>query len=152
MSVLVRIQRGFTDAISGNFFILHRDQMPLAFQQRSRLVNRQKFEVRHAASNPSKYRNINLLSIDYAFRPRLRIRLTQGGRTYPWKPRAFGDQDSHLVFRYSCLHGHLYTVHLRFHIGFNPYTTLLYQYNKYTPRLRFQTSVPIIFGAESLDQ
>ena len=32
------------------------------------------------------YRNINLLSIDYAFRPRLRIRLTPGGRTFPGKP------------------------------------------------------------------
>ena len=72
------------------------------------------------------YRNINLLSIDYAFRPRLRVRLTLGGRTFPRKPWAFGDQDSHLVFRYSCLHGHLYTVHLRFLIGFNPYTTLFY--------------------------
>ena len=29
------------------------------------------------------YRNINLLSIDYAFRPRLRFRLTLGGRTLP---------------------------------------------------------------------
>ena len=33
-----------------------------------------------------KYRNINLLSIDYAFRPRLRVRLTPGGRTFPGKP------------------------------------------------------------------
>ena len=32
------------------------------------------------------YRNINLLSIDYAFRPRLRTRLTLGGRTFPRKP------------------------------------------------------------------
>ena len=31
-------------------------------------------------------RNINLLSIDYAFRPRLRIRLTLGGFTFPRKP------------------------------------------------------------------
>ena len=30
-----------------------------------------------------RYRNINLLSIDYAFRPRLRFRLTLGGRTLP---------------------------------------------------------------------
>ena len=29
------------------------------------------------------YRNINLSSIDYAFRPRLRFRLTPGGRTFP---------------------------------------------------------------------
>ena len=29
---------------------------------------------------------LNLLSITYAFRPRLRIRLTLGGRTFPRKP------------------------------------------------------------------
>ena len=32
------------------------------------------------------YRNINLLSIDYAFRPRLRDRLTLGGLPLPRKP------------------------------------------------------------------
>jgi hypothetical protein len=32
------------------------------------------------------YRNINRLSIDYAFRPRLRLRLTLGGITFPRKP------------------------------------------------------------------
>jgi hypothetical protein len=31
-------------------------------------------------------RNINLLSIDYAFQPRLRFRLTLGGFTFPRKP------------------------------------------------------------------
>ncbi len=31
-------------------------------------------------------RNINRLSIDYAFRPRLRPRLTLGGFTFPRKP------------------------------------------------------------------
>ncbi len=31
-------------------------------------------------------RNINLLSIGYAFRPRLRVRLTLGGFTFPRKP------------------------------------------------------------------
>jgi hypothetical protein len=31
-------------------------------------------------------RNINLLSIDYAFRPGLRDRLTLGGFTFPRKP------------------------------------------------------------------
>ena len=41
------------------------------------------------------YRNINLLSIDYAFRPRLRSRLTQSGRTFLWKPWVFGAWDSH---------------------------------------------------------
>ncbi len=42
------------------------------------------------------YRNINLFSIDYASRPRLRSRLTQGGRTCPWNPWSIGVQDSHL--------------------------------------------------------
>ena len=32
------------------------------------------------------YRNINLFSITYAFRPRLRSRLTLGGLTFPRKP------------------------------------------------------------------
>ena len=72
------------------------------------------------------YWNINQLSIDYAFRPRLRVRLTPGGRTFPGNPYVFGDQNSHLVFRYSCLHGHLYEVHLRSLIGFYPHTTLFY--------------------------
>ena len=77
-------------------------------------------------NSQSKYRNINLLSIDYAFRPRLRLRLTLGGRTCPRKPWDSGDQDSHLVFRYSCPHSHYYTVHTQFPLCFCPYSTLLY--------------------------
>lgn len=42
-----------------------------------------------------KYRNLYLLSIDYASRPRLRSRLTQSGRTFLWKPWVFGAWDSH---------------------------------------------------------
>ena len=41
------------------------------------------------------YRNINLLSIDYAFRPRLRSRLTLGRRTLPRNPWSIGGRDSH---------------------------------------------------------
>ena len=41
-------------------------------------------------------RNINLLSIDYAFRPRLRSRLPQGRSALPWNPWIFGLKDSHL--------------------------------------------------------
>ena len=40
-------------------------------------------------------RNLNLLSIDYAFLPRLRPRLTQGRSALPWKPWIFGPEDSH---------------------------------------------------------
>src|SRR5947209_14686332 len=51
-------------------------------------------------------RNINLLAIDYAFGPRLRIRLTLGGFTFPRKPAAFGERDSHPFYRYSFRHDH----------------------------------------------
>ena len=41
------------------------------------------------------YGNINPFSIDYASRPRLRPRLTQGGTTWPWNPWSSGGRDSH---------------------------------------------------------
>ncbi len=43
-----------------------------------------------------QYRNINLSSIGYASRPRLRSRLPQGRSALPWKPWIFGRKDSHL--------------------------------------------------------
>ena len=39
-----------------------------------------------ASKSMSWYRNIRLFSITYAFRPRLRVRLTLGGLTWPRKP------------------------------------------------------------------
>ncbi len=51
-------------------------------------------------------RNINLMSIDYAFRPRLRGRLTLRGLTLRRNPWTFGDSVSHTVCRYSCQHSH----------------------------------------------
>ena len=36
------------------------------------------------------------MSISYAFLPHLRPRLTQGGRTFPWKPWSIGEYDSHI--------------------------------------------------------
>ena len=65
-------------------------------------------------------RNINLLSIDYAFRPHLRIRLTLGGFTFPRKPGIFGEEDSHLHYRYSCWHSHLHAVQRSFRYAFAP--------------------------------
>src|SRR6516165_792668 len=47
------------------------------------------------------YRNINLFSIAYASRPRLRSRLTPGGLTSPGKPWAYGERVSHPFYRYS---------------------------------------------------
>ena len=43
--------------------------------------------------------NFYQLSIAYALQPRLRPRLTLGGRAFPRKPWVFGGQDSHLPSR-----------------------------------------------------
>ena len=43
-----------------------------------------------------QYRNLNLLSIDYGFRPRLRSRLTRSRSALLRKPWIFGRKDSHL--------------------------------------------------------
>ena len=42
------------------------------------------------------YGHIDPFAIDYALRPRLRTRLTQGRRPLPWKPWSIGVEDSHL--------------------------------------------------------
>ena len=47
--------------------------------------------------NAWRLRNFHRMCIDYAFRPRLSSRLTQGGRTFPWKPQIFGHYDSHAI-------------------------------------------------------
>ncbi len=51
-------------------------------------------------------RNINLVPIDYAFRPRLRGRLTLRGLTLRRNPWGFGESVSHTLYRYSCQHSH----------------------------------------------
>ena len=54
----------------------------------------------------SRLRNINLIPIDYGFRPRLRGRLTLRGLALRRNPWTFGDSVSHTVCRYSCQHSH----------------------------------------------
>ena len=48
------------------------------------------------SSDDTWCRNMNLLSIGYAFRPHLRPRLTQGRSALPWIPWIFGLEDSRL--------------------------------------------------------
>jgi hypothetical protein len=50
--------------------------------------------------------NINVIPIDYAFRPRLRDRLTLRRLTLRRNPWTFGDTVFHSVCRYSCQHSH----------------------------------------------
>ena len=49
-------------------------------------------------------RNINLVPIDYAFRPRLRGRLTLLRLALSRNPWTFGESVSHTLCRYSCQH------------------------------------------------
>jgi hypothetical protein len=50
--------------------------------------------------------NINVVPIDYAFRPRLRDRLTLRRLALRRNPWTFGDSVFHTVCRYSCQHSH----------------------------------------------
>ena len=59
----------------------------------------------------SRPRNVNLVPIDYGFRPRLRGRLTLRGLTLRRNPWTFGDRVSHSVCRYSCQHSHFRYLH-----------------------------------------
>ena len=83
--------------------------------------------LRPSIARTHKYGNINPFPIDYGFRPRLRDRLTPGRLPLPGKPWVYGEQVSHLFYRYSCQHNHLYAVHARLRERFNPHATLPYR-------------------------
>ena len=72
------------------------------------------------------YRNINLFSITYAFRPRLRDRLTLSRLALLRKPWAIGEGVSHPLYRYSCQHGLLCKLHMTLRSRFYAYTMLSY--------------------------
>ena len=57
------------------------------------------------------FRNFNRIPIAYAFRPRLRGRLTLSGLALLRKPWAYGGQVSHLSYRYSCRHNLFRSLH-----------------------------------------
>ena len=65
-----------------------------------------KHEQLSAFVTSSRPRNINLVPIDYGFRPRLRGRLTLRRLALRRNPWIFGDSVSHTVYRYSCQHSH----------------------------------------------
>ena len=113
-------------------------QLTLAFSVLAR------FDVR------SLRRNINLLPITYAFRPRLRIRLTLGGLTFPRKPWAYGERVFHPFYRYSYRHQHSKPLH---GILIGP-ASPLFRRSPTTAHLRVQSTAsapdlsPVIFSAQ----
>ena len=79
------------------------------------------------ADTPPESRNVRLTSIGYALPPRLRDRLTLGGRTWPRKPWTCGGGDSHPPCRYSCLHGRRKALQARSRSPFDALSALSYQ-------------------------
>ena len=70
-----------------------------------------KIELPSGSVTSSWPRNINLVPIDYAFRPRLRGRLTLLRLALSRNPWTFGDRVSHPVCRYSCQHSRFRSLH-----------------------------------------
>ena len=69
--------------------------------------------LRHPFASWSSFRwcrNVDLLSIGYAFRPHLRVRLTLSGLTFLRKPWVFGGRVSRPSSRYSFRHNHFCVV------------------------------------------
>ena len=69
-------------------------------------------------SHSTRFRNINLIPIDYPLRARLRGRLTLRGLALRRNPWAFGERASHPLYRYSCQHSHFRYLHRRLPFGF----------------------------------
>jgi hypothetical protein len=83
----------------------------------------------------SGYGNINPLSIDYACRPRLRSRLTQGGLAWPWNPWSFGGRVSHPSFAtHACILTRVAST-AGLHRRFTRHTTLSYHSVRLDPQV-----------------
>ena len=81
---------------------------------------------RHSGLNFGGAGILNLLSIVYAHRPRLRTRLTLGGRTFPRKPWVYGESEFNGLYRYSCLHSHFQALQFQSPSTFDALGTLPY--------------------------
>ena len=105
--------------------------------------------LRHSFSQTihTKHRNINLLSIDYACRPRLRFRLTLGGFTWPRNPCVYGGRDSRSPYRYSFQHQLLWDLQRSSRYAF------ISTHNALLPLKKFIASVrrlsPVTFSAQN---
>ena len=105
--------------------------------------------LRPYSSDNRQYWNMNQLSIDYDFRPRLRSRLTQSRSALLWKPWIFGLKDSHLHL--ATHSGILSSVQSTAPSGTASPRTQCSSTNLAVPQLRYHVSAPDIFGAGPLD-
>ena len=76
------------------------------------------------------YGNIDPFPIGFAFRLYLRGRLTLPGLSLDRNPWVFGEEDFHLLYRYSCQHSHFHTLHRPSRDCFTAYGTLPYHFRR----------------------
>ena len=110
--------------------------------------------MRPRSSDTMQYRNFHLLSIGYAFRPRLRPRLTQGRSALPWKPWTSGLEDSHLhlATHSGILSSRSSTLPLGTASSKRQCSPTKEKVSLLFPGLRRRVSAPDIFGAAPLGQ
>ena len=106
--------------------------------------------LRPSIAHLYKYRNINLFPIGYTFQSLLRGRLTRGRLPLPRKPWAYGEQVSHLFYRYSCQHNHFSAVQHASRHTFNQQRTLSYHQHKVLIRSFGTMLSPVTFSAQNL--
>ena len=87
---------------------------------------------------------LNQLSIVYALRPRLRSRLTLGGRTFPRKPWVYGESEFNRLYRYSCLHPRFRQLQFQSPSTFTAAGTLPYQSDRPKPIVFQSFGIPLI--------
>ena len=102
--------------------------------------------LRPSITRHRKYRNMNRFSFDYAFRPRLRCRLTLGGLTWPRKPWVYGERVSRPFYRYSCLHKLFQKLHASLRSRFSAVGIL--SYHSYESAVSAPCLSPVTFSAQ----
>ena len=96
----------------------------------------------------NRFRNINLIPIDYGFRPRLRGRLTLRGLALRRNPWAYGESVSHTLYRYSCQHSHFQALHHFSRSSFIGLGTL--PYHSYESTASVTCLSPVIFTVQTI--
>ncbi len=93
----------------------------------------------------SRPTNINVVPIDYAFRPRLRGRLTLLRLTLSRNPWTFGEGVSHPLYRYSCQHSHFRYLQEPSRVSLHQPTERSATACKASPKLRCMALAPVHF-------
>src|SRR5262249_49708069 len=99
--------------------------------------------------------NVNVVPIDYAFRPRLRDRLTLRRLALRRNPWTFGGSVSHTPFRHSCQHSHFCGLQEPSQVSLRRLTERsatarlsTYRPPSYVPKVSARVLTPVTFSAQ----